>query len=89
MICLEYDYGDWLIKLSPKDTKIGMEYCDSDDQQIIHEKIHLVDLESAIVYIRREYKEGYESLVKNGCISYEQAVKTVYPEITGYGFRAA
>lgn len=86
MVATEFGYGEWLIKLSPKGAKLGMEYRDIDDQTIIHERVHHKNLEDAVAYIKSEYKDEYDELIKDGHVTYDSAVVAIYPDVVNYGF---
>ncbi len=80
-ISLTYDYGDWFVGISPKGAKPGMEYQDSDDQDIIHERSHHASLEDVVDYLKHEYSERYEHLVQSGAVSYDSNLEEVCPKI--------
>lgn len=89
-ISTAYDYGDWTVDIAEPTANVGMKYQDSDDQQVIHEQTIHASLDDAVKYIKSEYKDNYDKLVKNHGVFYTNELAAEYPkEIKELGWDSA
>ena len=89
-IYTNYSHGNWTVGKAPDDAVLGIEFQDSDDQQVIHEKFIHSSLDNAVSYIKNEYEGRYDSLVENHGVCYTNELAAEYPkEIKALGWDSA
>ena len=82
-----FDYDYWTVGIADSNAKLGMQFQDSDDQQVIHEIMNHATLDDAVNYIKNEYGSSYDKLVENHGVFYTDELATVYPkEIEALGW---
>ena len=79
-ISVKYDDGLWTVGVADENAPLGMEYQDDNGQQILHESSNYETLDEAVNYIKGQYGDKYDSMVKRHSVFYTSDLIAEYPK---------